>query len=344
MQQRIILFLNAQIRPWDKDFKEYGLTIKEFCDYLEIDPKHVYEDFVQVSKELITKSLFIKKDKDTIITSWLSSARYHANEGYITLKFSPELRDFLLELQGNYTSYEFDSVKSFRSTYSYRIYELLKQYKKVKERTFYVDELKELFQISQSYKNFHDFRKYVIIPAHNELREKSDICFEYEELKKGRRVEKIKFLITENSPVTEQPSSPAQMVIPEFYVDAEGRPDPMPDIIPDFPFMREVLSVQQRGAIWKAACGNVGRIQSRYDAIKYNQNIKDIVGYMITIVQIPDDQFCPAIPMKPERKRPAPINRFCNFEQREIDFDELERLEREQLKEYMEKAPADLNS
>ena len=151
------MYLNAQIKPWDKDFQDYNISVKDFCIYLEIDPSNAYQEFLNISDSLVGKTLKIRKGEDTIVTAWLSSAIYHNDEGMITLKFSPELREFLLELSSRFTSYSYNDVKHLRSTYSYRLYELLKQYKNYKERTFDLDELKDIFQISNCYSRYSDF-------------------------------------------------------------------------------------------------------------------------------------------------------------------------------------------
>jgi len=124
-QQRIILFLTAQIKRGDKDFQEYAITVSDFCKYLELNPKNIYEDFIQISSSLIAKTLIIGKNEKTTVTSWLSSAEYLHDRGIILLQFSPKLRDFLLGLRDNFTVYSFSDVKCLKSTYSFRLYELL---------------------------------------------------------------------------------------------------------------------------------------------------------------------------------------------------------------------------
>ena len=57
---------------------------------------------------------------------------------------------------------------------------------------------------SKSYNSgWADFRRYVILPAQKELLEKSDIRFEFEGIRQGRNVRKIKFSIWRNNPAKE---------------------------------------------------------------------------------------------------------------------------------------------
>ena len=61
IQQRIILYLNAQINAWDKEFITYSIKVTDFCEYTGIGPKNIYEDFIKISEGLIAKTLVIGK-------------------------------------------------------------------------------------------------------------------------------------------------------------------------------------------------------------------------------------------------------------------------------------------
>jgi len=342
-QQRIILYLNAQIKPWDKDFQDYNISVMDFCNYLEIDPCNAYQEFLNISDSLVGKTLKIRKGENTIVTAWLSSAIYHNDEGMITLKFSPELREFLLELGGRFTSYSYNDVKHLRSTYSYRIYELLKQYKNYKERTFDLDELKDIFQINNCYSRYSDFKKDVILIAQRELLQKADIYFEFEEIKRNRKIVRIRFLIYPNPKNRPPDTQPIQITLSDQDVQsnqaqtsdkAEMAETGDSEIIPEYPFIAEPLTEQQRKAIHKAANGNIDKIRQRYEIVKSKPNVHDLVGYMITILQLPDNELSLSVPINIQGKQQVgKKNRFVNFEQREIDFAELERMELELLKQ-----------
>ena len=334
-QQRIILFLTAQIRRGDKDFQEYAITVSDFCKYLELNPKNIYEDFIQISNSLIAKTLLIGKYEKTIVTSWLSSAEYIHDKGIILLQFSPKLRNFLLDLQENFTVYSFGDVKCLKSTYSFRLYELLKQYRKLKERVFYIDELKEMFQIKDAYKNYYDFKKKVILVAQRELAEKADIRFEFEEIKKGRKTNQIRFFIYQNL----NRNVPLQVNIEDIPtledISVLTGQEKLLDVKSELSFISETLTMQQLNAIYDAAGGDVERIRQRYEIIKVKPKISDFVGYMIKILKLTDEEFSEPVAPNAAQTKPERKNRFVNFNQREIDFDELERRELELLKQAM---------
>jgi len=70
--------------------------------------------------------------------------------------------------------------------------------------------------------------------------------------------------------------------------------------------------------------------------VKKRQNVDDLVGYMINVLRIPDEEFGYPVPMGGGARTNVRKNRFVNFDQREIDFALLERLELEQLKQSMD--------
>jgi len=106
------------------------------------------------------------------------------------------LRPYLLELKREFTSYKLENVVKLKSSYAIRIYELLKQYEKLQERTFLLKSLREMLGAEDIYPAYGNFKQRVLVPAQKELKKKTDISFEIEEVKKGRKVEKVKFLIT----------------------------------------------------------------------------------------------------------------------------------------------------
>jgi hypothetical protein len=84
-----------------------------------------------------------------------------------------------------------------KSSFSIRIYELLKQYENFKERSFLVEDLRTMLGIeADEYPKYGNFKQKVLNVAQKEIAEKTDISFEYEETKVGRGVGKIRFFIT----------------------------------------------------------------------------------------------------------------------------------------------------
>jgi plasmid replication initiation protein len=87
-----------------------------------------------------------------------------------------------------------------KGQYSIRIHDLLKQYEKIpsKSRSFLLTDLRKTLGIEpEQYPNYADFKKRVITSSQKEMEEYSDITFDLEEIKDGKKVVELKFYIKE---------------------------------------------------------------------------------------------------------------------------------------------------
>ena len=85
---------------------------------------------------------------------------------------------------------------SFKSQYSIRIYNILKQYERLKEREIELEQLKEMLGISKNqHVEYSNFKNNILRTTQQELKAKADLYFEFQEIKHGRRVGAIRFRI-----------------------------------------------------------------------------------------------------------------------------------------------------
>lgn len=196
VEQKIILCLASNIHPKDSDFKTYTLPIKEFHKLLGLKGSPKYSELRQITKELMQKVFEVRINKKIIQVAWLSYVAYNESEGTIDVRFDPFLRPYLLQLKREFTSYKLENVVKLKSSYAIRIYELLKQYEKLQERTILLADLRKMLGAEDIYPAYGNFKQRVLIPAQKELKKKTDINFEIEEIKVGKKVDKVKFVIT----------------------------------------------------------------------------------------------------------------------------------------------------
>jgi plasmid replication initiation protein len=205
-QQKIVLLLASSIKPGDENFQPYQINIKEFAKLLGLKNKNFYSEIDALTSDLRNKELVLSSKQSLLRISWLSSVEYFKGTGIIELCFDPKLKPYLLQLKKRFTTYRLKEVIQLKSSFSIRIYELLKQYVKIGERIFLLETLKASLGIGPTkYSLYGDFKKRVLLVAQSEVAEKTDISFEFKEIKEGRKVVKIKFII--NSQNTEPTSS-----------------------------------------------------------------------------------------------------------------------------------------
>lgn len=195
-EQKVILSLAAKIKTQDEDFKNYTFSVKEFADITgaRIDSK--YQEVKNLTSRLLRRVFTINEADGPLQLSWLSAAKYFDGEGLITLRFDPGLKPYLLQLKDCFTKFNLTMALRLKSSFSIRIYELLKQYESIGSRIFLLADLKNALGISGSqYKLYGHFKSKVLKVAQEELAAKTDLTFEFEETKVGRGVGKITFLI-----------------------------------------------------------------------------------------------------------------------------------------------------
>ena len=190
-------FIISKIKPTDEIFHEYTFTINEYCKVLGIDTNNG-KNILTVKKslkQLVDKSFFLTlEDGSETTISWLNKVWIDKGSGRIRVRLDDDLQKYVTGLYSNFTQYELLCTLPMRSSYSIRIYELLKSYAFTKQHTFEVEELKKMLGCCH-YERFPDFRRKVIEIAVKEINQFTDLEVSWEPVTKGRKVIEIKFII-----------------------------------------------------------------------------------------------------------------------------------------------------
>lgn len=195
IEQKIIIYLASRIHPDDDDFHTYTLSIREFHRILDLKGSAKYTEMRKITKNMMKKVFEVRIENKVIQANWLSYVAYNEQEGTIDIRFDPFLKPYLLHLKKEFTSYRLKNIIQLKSAYSIRIYELLKQYERLKERTISVQQLREYIGATDTYPRYGNFKQRILKQAQKELEAYTDISFDIVELKKGRKVDKLKFII-----------------------------------------------------------------------------------------------------------------------------------------------------
>ena len=202
-EQRLILLLISVIQPEDDDFYDYDLRVSEFAIMFGIENvKNIHALVEEAAKNLVGKRLDLSEGDKKKYVAWLSHAEYIEGKGIINISFHKSLKPYLLQLKNRFTQYKLRYVVSFKSSYSIRLYELLKAYEYLGEgdlfyREFSIVEMKIFFGIEDgTYVLFSHFRARVIDPSVKEINLHSDIFVSsVKYIKEGRSVNRIKFTV-----------------------------------------------------------------------------------------------------------------------------------------------------
>ncbi|EPY6472923.1 replication initiation protein [Clostridium sporogenes] len=301
IEQKLIRLLASMIRKDDTDFKEYKFSTKDLIKILNTSDSRFYRDIDNITDLLMQRIIKIKDISTGEFEKyhWVDVAKY--KKGVLILKINKDLKPFYLSLDW-YTKYQFKNIMQFKSTYSFRMYELLKQYEKIGYRIITIDEIRSILDIKKDkYPKYANLKQKVIKVSINEINTNTDLFIDYEELKTARRVTSIKFYIK----IKEE-----SKVKKEIAVSLEDKDlnyiDKVKSIIHE-----EITSLQAK-QIYDAAGGNIDLIKEKYNIAKESNNIKSIVAFIVSA-------------LKENYKGPiAKVDRFNDFEQRNYDFEQLE--------------------
>lgn len=195
-QQKIVLLLASSIKPGDENFQPYQINIKDFANLLGLKNKNFYSEISYMTKDLLGRTLSIVTENSLLQINWLSSVEYFKGSGVLELCFDPKMKPYLLQMRERFTTYRLKEIIQLKSSFSIRIYELLKQYEKIGERVFLLETLRQNLGIGpDEYLLYGDFKRRVLLASQTELAAKTNISFDFEEIKEGRKVAKIRFVI-----------------------------------------------------------------------------------------------------------------------------------------------------
>lgn len=131
------------------------------------------------------------------VRPFFSELKY--KRGVITAMFNPVMKDYLFELKSCFTTYNLTEYLSLPSIYSQRIFEITKSLANSQngEAIISMADLHGFLDTPKSsQQNFAEFRRYVMEKAHKDITEKTSFRFEWEPVKVGRSVEKIRFIFS----------------------------------------------------------------------------------------------------------------------------------------------------
>ena len=201
-EQKIILACiakNDSRKPLSVEDR-FEITAKEFSELTGIEINHAYEALQDVAKNLFNRYVIIdnpepeNKKIKKIQTRWISSISYMPDNGALSIRFAFDMLPYLSELKEKFTRYELKNVGGMTSIYGIRLYELLSQYRSLGRREVVIEWLKSHFEIEGAYKSIADFKKYVIVPAVDNINKHSDLTLHPPIYKKtGRNVTHIIF-------------------------------------------------------------------------------------------------------------------------------------------------------
>ncbi|MGE4370697.1 MAG: replication initiation protein [Burkholderiaceae bacterium] len=179
------------------------LNALDYAESWQIAPQNAYVQLKEATEALMHRQAAFKTEtrrgQKIIRVNWVSKSEYHEGEGWVEIKFTPDIAPHLLGLRTKFTSYKLAQAGALRSLYAWRMLELFTSWQDKGKWTVDVEDFADAVEAPESCrKDFGQLRRRIIEPAIRELREKDNWLIAWEPIKAGRRVSGLSFHFSRN--------------------------------------------------------------------------------------------------------------------------------------------------
>ncbi|MBW9173992.1 replication initiation protein [Clostridium estertheticum] len=305
LEQKLIRVLASMIKKDDIELKEYQFKATDLSEILGIHQKNIYKELDTVTDKLMARVVKRKNDTDKKFKKFHLIKIAEFENGILTLKIDEEVKEFYLELK-QYTKYQLKNILRFKNSYSFRVYELLKQYEKIRFRELSIKDLRTILDIEENqYPKYANLKQKVINVAMKEINLNTDIFFDFKEIKVNRKVTSIKFAIKSKT-VTKGND---EIAATEESLQENNDIKIVKEII------KENILDHEAKKIFKIANGDITKIKEKYKIVSQLNNVDNIVGAVLSALK--EDWT--------STQGNSRHGSFNDYEQRSYDFDKLEK-------------------
>ncbi|MBL7817995.1 MAG: replication initiation protein [Saprospiraceae bacterium] len=208
-QKRVFVYAISQLEKDDAGFQPIKMNVSDIIKFFNgSDGAKTYTAILEAPKNLdktieipyFTDKGFLRYGFVKLLQRYTIPGDDQEENQYIEICFNNDLKPHLLELKEKFLKYDIRNVIELQSTYSFRMFEILKSYEFRKTIELDIDYLRKILEVTDKYKSYKDFRIYIIDKAKQDLTKYCDITFTYEEKKatKGKKIESLIFHILKN--------------------------------------------------------------------------------------------------------------------------------------------------
>lgn len=190
-EPRLVALVASRVRVDDQDFQDYEIPLSELLGGA-VDGR-TRQLVAEVVEGLLGRILTLPRPNGWAKCNVFSWCEYDSKAGCIRARFDPGLKEHYLNLQSHFTQYSLMEFLLLPSTYSQRLFEVLKSWSSLPEAVIDLPDLFQMLDAPASLQRYPDFRRYVLEKAHRDITTRTGLRYEWEPIKKGRAVAAIRF-------------------------------------------------------------------------------------------------------------------------------------------------------
>lgn len=176
----------------NKRFLKYKIDASSIIKNIDAGGNY-YNQIREAAYTLVDQKIEQRKHKNHFKVYTLFSTIEYEN-GIITGEFHADLLQFFLGLKKQFTRISLSQYLKLPSIYSQKLFSYLTSWAGTPEVTLSVSDLHVFLDTPESFrKNFAEFRRRVLDKAHKDITELTSLRYDWEPVKVGRSVEKIRF-------------------------------------------------------------------------------------------------------------------------------------------------------
>ena len=188
-EKRLLMLAVTRLDKSADESQIISITPSEYADFYALHQKGAYRTLKNAVENLWSRTLV---SDDNTKYRWIITSKYE--EGTIAIEFHPRLRLHLIQLQSQFTQYFLHRAADFKLMYTWRLFELIMQFKSTGYLKVELNEFKKMLDIPKTYdKDFGKIREKVIDPAIQEIKEKDGLKITWKPIKTGRKVTALEF-------------------------------------------------------------------------------------------------------------------------------------------------------
>ena len=195
IEQKVLLSAIAKIpkQVAVTDNEIYTVSISDLQN-IGSHEKTAYRELKQAVERLYDRSInFVDGSVSKI--RWVQRIDFNDSKSEIAIRFSKDILPYISNVKANFTQYLLSDVATMKSAYSFRLYELLAQYKSIGKRLISIDDLRLMLDIGKRYKTTGNLIAWVIEPSIHEINDLTNLIITVLPKKTGRKYTHLEFTI-----------------------------------------------------------------------------------------------------------------------------------------------------
>jgi len=200
---------SCRMHPQGDAVPRTRITAMEYAEAFGVDMNTAYDQLQDAAKQLYHRSITFyepaykrngKPLPPTMVQMrWVGSVKYYKKEGWVELAWWPDLMRHLRGLRRQFTTYQLQQTSALRSTYSWKLLELLTRFKSTGTAEYTIEDFcVSMGATDKQAEDFAKIRTKIIEPSVKELTEKDGWLIQWIPIKAGRKVKAVKFTFMRN--------------------------------------------------------------------------------------------------------------------------------------------------